>query len=347
MMPQTIAVDAAIAPYHNNLSRKLNSTVSGCQIKTNNERNPSTGPVLDRTRLSRKMATMILNKSTQEQSLASWKVTEPAPEPQLFQAPDGLQIFHHALSETKYVYHEIFEDRIYFRHGINLSAGESVFDIGANIGLFTMFVEENFADIKVYAFEPSSQIFRVLKANVERYRDRVTTYNCGVAARCGEARFTFYPRYSIMSGFHGGTEEDKTALRAGIRSHLREQGIENPQERFVEMMLKQALQDQQEQVCRLESVSGVMDKERIGTLGLLKIDAEGSELDILMGIREEHWPGIRQIVMEVHDASGTKYKEIEEILTNKGYLLKFEQEQRLSGAGIVNCYASRARFSLG
>jgi hypothetical protein len=60
---------------------------------------------------------------------------------ELFRAPNGLEIFHHAAAETKYVYQEIFEDRVYFRHGISLASGESIFDIGANIGLFTMFVK--------------------------------------------------------------------------------------------------------------------------------------------------------------------------------------------------------------
>lgn len=285
---------------------------------------------------------MTPDKTSQEQPIVSSEEDRKGePTPKIFRAPNGLQIFHHAAAETKYVYREIFEERVYFRHGINLFPGETVFDVGANIGLFTMFVEENFENISVHAFEPSAAIFHLLQANVAKYGDRVSAHACGMADRCGKAKLTFYPGYSIMSGFHSESEGDQTALRAGIKSHLREQGIENPQERFVGMMLKQALHEKQEQECRLETVSGMMGKAEIGALGLLKIDAEGSEWEILKGIREEHWPVIRQIVMEVHDATDAKCSEIRKLLTNKGYQLNFEQEQRLFGAGIVNCYALR------
>src|SRR4051812_8164513 len=112
--------------------------------------------------------------------------TGPADSMQVFHAPDGLQIFHCSKAETQYVYQEIFQERVYFKHGIDLQDGETVFDIGANIGLFTMFVKENFPAAKVYAFEPGPEIARVLQANVAKYGDSVRVYECGVAGKPGE-----------------------------------------------------------------------------------------------------------------------------------------------------------------
>jgi hypothetical protein len=37
---------------------------------------------------------------------------------------------------------------------------------------------------------------------------------------------------------------------------------------------------------------------------LLKVDVERAELDVLRGVREEHWPLVRQVAMEVHDGGG-------------------------------------------
>lgn len=265
------------------------------------------------------------------------------PDPAIFRAPNGLEIAHHSLSETKYVYREVFEDRVYFRHGINLAPGEAVFDIGANIGLFTMFVKENFPDTTVHAFEPSPVIFAVLEKNVRRYGKSVTLHRCGVAQRAGEATFTFYPNYSIMSGFHAQEGQDWKNLRAGIKSYLLEKGTDPAEitEPLLDRMVKVALKQTREYVCPLRSVSEIMDEAAVPAIGLLKIDAEGSELDILAGIRDEHWGRIRQIVTEIHDPTGSARAEAEKTLVGRGYSCVFEEEKQLSESGIVNCYARR------
>jgi FkbM family methyltransferase len=268
---------------------------------------------------------------------------QPPSAPEVFRAPNGLEIFHHALAETKYVYQEIFEDRVYFRHGINLAPGETVFDIGANIGLFTLFIKENIPDAKVFAFEPGPAIFRILRANAARYGDSISLYSCGIADRPGEAKFIFYPNYSIMSGIHAGAVQDAETLRAGIKSRLKEQNVDPSEltDRGLDRMVRVALAGRQEYLCRLRTISEIMDEAAVPAIGLLKIDAEGSELDILAGIRAEHWPRIRQVVMEIHDPKGTARLAAKSILEQHGFTSCFEEEQRLSGSGIVNCYARR------
>ena len=284
-----------------------------------------------------------MNNASQDKLIAGGQLNNSEPPLAIFRAPNGLEIFHHAAAETKYVYHEIFEDCVYFRHGIDLLPGESLFDIGANIGLFTIYVKQRFAGVRVFAFEPSPEIFRVLKANVAKYSDSVSIYDCGMADRPGEAKFTFYPSYSIMSGFHAGSD-DKETLRSGISSHLREQGMDAAQihDRLLDKMVRSALGAKREHLCQLRTVSDIIDEAGVQAVGLLKIDAEGSELDILAGIRDEHWGRVRQIVMEIHDPRGTVAPQARSLLEHRGYQCTFEQEKRLSGSGIVNCYARRA-----
>jgi FkbM family methyltransferase len=262
---------------------------------------------------------------------------------QVFRAPNGLEVFHYGAAETKYVYQEIFEEKVYFRNGITLQTGETVFDIGANIGLFTVFVKEHYPGTKVFAFEPSPVIARVLNANVAKYGESVSVYECGVAGKKGQATFTFYPNYSIMSGFCAQNDQDRATLRAGIRSHLLEQKMleEAIQDRFLNRMVESALGQKQEYVCPLQTVSETIEQGQVDGISLLKIDAEGSELDILAGIWPEDWKKIRQIVMEIHDPEGTISARIQGLLESHGYKCVLEQEDRLSGSGIVNCYAKR------
>ncbi|HEU5130884.1 MAG TPA: amino acid adenylation domain-containing protein, partial [Pyrinomonadaceae bacterium] len=71
-----------------------------------------------------------------------------------YQLPNGLAVVHQNKNETDYLFQEIFENRTYIRHGIELPEGACVVDVGANIGLFTLFVLEHSRNARVYAFEP-------------------------------------------------------------------------------------------------------------------------------------------------------------------------------------------------
>ena len=125
-----------------------------------------------------------------------------------FRTADGLELAHLNKAETEFVYKEIFVDRVYLRHGITIRDGDCVFDIGANIGMFSVFLQEKFKGVKVFAFEPSPEIFAVLKQNVARYGGNVTAFPCGISGETKQATFTFYPSYSILSGFHGNDTAD-------------------------------------------------------------------------------------------------------------------------------------------
>ena len=81
--------------------------------------------------------------------------------------PNGAEIAHLNRRETDYVYREIFEDQCYLRHGITLGEAATVIDIGANIGLFSLFVRSRCPSASVFAFEPSPAAFRALRANCE------------------------------------------------------------------------------------------------------------------------------------------------------------------------------------
>ena len=66
--------------------------------------------------------------------------------------PNHLEIVHLNKYETEYVYKEIFVDKCYLKHGITINDGDTVIDIGANIGLFTLFVNQHCKDPIVYSF---------------------------------------------------------------------------------------------------------------------------------------------------------------------------------------------------
>ena len=267
----------------------------------------------------------------------------PSSKPSMFRTPGGLDVLQQNPRETRFVYREIFEDRIYLKHGITLPAGSVVVDAGANIGLFAVFVQETCPGSRVIAIEPSPPTLALLEANTARYGAAVQTVGCGVSDTESTAIFTHYPDYSIMSGFHADAEMDVQTLKAGIRNQWRERfpKADRMDERVVDVMLQGILGKKQTYTCRLRPLSAILKDTGVDSVTLLKIDTEGSELQVLAGISEEHWPAVAQIVIEVHDAAGDRTSQVLDILTRRGFTCEVEEESALRGSGVVNCYARR------
>ena len=115
--------------------------------------------------------------------------------------PNGVAIAEQNRNETDYLYEEIYKKRSYFKHGIGLRDGGCVFDVGANIGLFSLFVSQNRKGVRVYAFEPLPPIYETLRINTELYGGRgIKLYRMGLGDAERREWYTYYRGYSMMSG---------------------------------------------------------------------------------------------------------------------------------------------------
>jgi hypothetical protein len=63
-------------------------------------------------------------------------------------------------------------------------------------------------------------------------------------------------------------------------------------------------------------------------------------MDVLRGISPEHWPLIRNILIEVHDL-GNRLRKVVDLLETHGYSVYVEQEALLTDTNIYNLFASR------
>jgi FkbH-like protein/FkbM family methyltransferase len=255
--------------------------------------------------------------------------------------PNGLEIVHLNQYETDYLYREIFEDQSYLKHGIRLRDGATVVDIGANIGMFSLFVMTRCKNPRIYAFEPAPTAYDILKANCDVYGSRARAFNLGVSDRPGTATFTFYENSSVFSGFHSDEAEDREAIQAVVRNMLNAEssGGESVQE-YVNELTRDRLRRSTHQ-CRLTTVSDIIRENQIDRIDLLKIDAEKSELDIIKSIAEYDWPKIDQIVIEIHDPTREAVRRINDLLIQKGYRCTIEQEKLLERSGLFNLFATR------
>ena len=235
--------------------------------------------------------------------------------------------------ETDFVRKEIFESHCYFKNGIRLESHATVFDIGANIGLFSMYVKKNHPDAQIYAVEPAPKAFECLSLNLSPYSETVTALHCGVSSQDGFAPFFFYPGYSVISGYHADPKLDEQVIRNGFEGMgviINESVDQTIRERFSKMETIHS---------KTRSLSSLIREFQIQKIDLLKIDAEKSEISILKGIETQDWKKIQQLVLEVHHAH--ELAEVLGLLHHHGFQTVVEAEALLESSEIKNIYATR------
>jgi FkbH-like protein/FkbM family methyltransferase len=256
--------------------------------------------------------------------------------------PNGLEIAHLNRYETEYLYQEIFVNQVYLKYGIVLHEDACVVDVGANIGLFTLFAQTKCPNATIYSFEPAPHAFSSLESNTALYCKNIKIFNCGLGAENKEENFTFYPNSSVFSSFSADTEQDEKAIRAVIINMLK--GNNSLSEEELELLAEEFLKGRLEQetyTAQLRTLSSVIEEHNIKQIDLLKIDAEKSELAVLKGIEDNDWSIIKQIVLEVHDQEGSVLEEVKCLLKEKGFELAVEEEILLQDSGLYNIYATR------
>ena len=247
----------------------------------------------------------------------------------LYRLPNGLEIAHLNKNETDILYQEIFEDEEYLRHGITLADGDTVFDVGANIGLFTLFVHTK-CRARVFSFEPSPPTFDALRTNVELHGIDARPYQCAVSDRAGSAQFTFYPKVSASSGLYADAAQDAGVTRAFI-------GNQGELGRYADELLEGRFESVT-YTCQLRTLSDVIREQGVERIDLLKVDVEKSEQDVLRGISEEDWQKIAQVVLEVHDTGG-RLEAVTSLLEAHGFRLHVDQYLAFENTGLYEVYA--------
>ncbi|HJS23707.1 MAG TPA: amino acid adenylation domain-containing protein [Pyrinomonadaceae bacterium] len=253
--------------------------------------------------------------------------------------PGGLTVFHQNRGETEFLFQEIYVEQSYLKHGITLDAGACVFDVGANIGMFSLFVREHCPTAKVYAFEPLPPLFEVLKSNMTLYAGDVHVFECGLSNRAGSETFTFYPGLTIISGQHANLAEEKEVVKTFLSG---DNGHATTSDEMIEELLSERL-GRQSYACELRTLSEVIAEQRVEQIDLLKIDVEKSEFEVLQGLKPEDWRKIRQLVVEVHDVEG-RLDQVKSLLEEHGYKLVVEQDRTLKQTRLYNIYAVHQEY---
>ncbi|MBD2104543.1 FkbM family methyltransferase [Leptolyngbya sp. FACHB-261] len=252
--------------------------------------------------------------------------------------PNGLKVAYLNQLELNFLYREIFEQQVYLRHGITVKPGDCVFDVGANIGLFSLLLSQASPELNLYCFEPIPAVFKALQRNSFLHFSNATLLNLGLSQSSGAASLTYYQKCSGWSTLYPDPEE----VTESLRTYAGNSGSLLPWLRrlIATRLAKRLLSEQQTITCQLKTLSEVIQDQNISQINLLKIDAERSELDILLGIQPRDWPKIQQLVLEVQDLEN-RVVSIETMLKQQGFTVTAEQQPELKDTVYYNVYATR------
>ncbi|GAB3947994.1 FkbM family methyltransferase [Spirosoma harenae] len=246
--------------------------------------------------------------------------------------PNGLVIQALNGTEADMLYHEIFTMQSYQKHGIQITNESCVFDVGANIGLYSIFLTQKYPTIRLFSFEPIPALFDVLHANATSLFSgaNVQLQNVGLAAKTGTAQFTFKPSMSMTASMYPDVLAESSQKQASSYTWLQAfigdmakvsrfspglarwgiRGLSHPYLRPLTLgilglpiLAVSAIQNLSTQriTCSLKTISDVIREQCLSRIDVIKIDVEGSELDVIQGIEAADWPKIRQFIIEVHD----------------------------------------------
>lgn len=261
------------------------------------------------------------------------------PQERLVELPNGTLCHCFNARELQFLYDEIFREQVYLRNGLELHEGDVVVDVGAHVGLFTLFLFQRFQDLDLYAIEPVPALFSALLSNAERHFQLARCIPAALAERDRRLLLTWFPQLGGFSTRHPDIKD----LRNNLRTHcaLADYPILGPLARQTPKVFDFCTGSLLDHVCidvEATTLSGLIESERIAHIDLLKLDVEGSEVHVLRGISARDWRRIRQMVVKTSraDLDAVAYA-----LREHGFRVSTDVSVGLRGTGYIYVYGVR------
>jgi len=188
--------------------------------------------------------------------------------------------------------------RQYDRKGFEIKETDTIVDIGAHIGIFSVWAAKFAKKGKVYSFEPFQENFQLLKHNIELNNIKnIETFNLAIAKKEGKMNLFI----STNTGGHS---------IYNLPGHTKEIGIQTI------------------------TLDKIIDQKNIKNIDFLKMDCEGAEYDILFNCKDKTLSTIKKISMEYHNIDEKfNIKALKNFLESKNFIVEFKPG--FSGVGML------------
>lgn len=259
--------------------------------------------------------------------------------------PNGMTVQDASRHGALAVYNEVFVQECYRKHGIECNDDDVILDAGANVGLFCLWLGK-LKDVKVYAFEPIKDTFDALTANLSSNVPglKVIPVNAGLGGRSGTALFRRCSRLTQVSAARPLSEDQVETNRRFVLDcmhrwpwHAVAWALPSRFKAWLAGCIFDWYSRFELESCAMATVSDFVRQKGLVRIDLLKVDVEGGELAVLRGVEDEHWPLIRQAVVEVHQRSDLE--EVETVFEHRGFEVVSES---FPPPGMTLVYARRS-----
>lgn len=179
---------------------------------------------------------------------------------------------------------EIFKFREYRAAEPAIKSAKVIFDVGAHVGLFSLYCLAINPSVKIIALEPEPKNFARLTGTLA-LNSAVRSVHAtplALAAKNGHATLL------LASDSHNHHLSPKDAPGEGI-------GV------------------------KTTSLSGLRRQEKIAQIDLIKMDIEGGEYEVVESWSPADFASVRHIILEYHDTRKNGRKILENILRENGF----------------------------
>jgi amino acid adenylation domain-containing protein/FkbM family methyltransferase len=301
------------------------------------------GAALRRHPAVRDAAVVVASDSGAERWLVGYVVVDPRESPVVsgfarVPLPNGMAVASPSPDEALFLYRQIFDHAEYSRFGVRPGDGAVVVDIGANIGLFSLWASRQARDVRLVAVEPNPDTIPYLRANLGLYAPDADLVEAAVTDRAGTAELTSFPELTYLSGLG---QRQEAASELVLSHHDRAGAAATEAERAALLADVRRRLDAVTHVVPTITLPDLFRRLGLDRVDLLKINAEGAELSILRGLGPEHWPRVAQVCLEVERAS-VAGPEIRAMLAAAGFEVNEAGDWNLgAGADVSYVYATR------
>ena len=170
-----------------------------------------------------------------------------------------------------------------------------IVDLGANIGVFSVYAATTAHNVTVYAYEPSQEFCDLLVDNVRlNHQDKaVQCFNLAVAGKA-EIRTLYVEGTDFYFPTLLGNDNQKTQETIAVKC---------------------------------TTLADIIESNKLGKVDMLKMDCEGAEYEILYLTPPAYFTRIQEIRMEYHhiDTEVRNVEHLKKFLTENGYNITHTQ----------------------
>ena len=178
-------------------------------------------------------------------------------------------------------------------------------DIGAHEGKYTDLIIKNYKIKKIYMFEPQPKFFKIIQ-NKYKKQNKINILNYAISNK-NEKKILYINKHNLTSSIRKLNSQNKYL---NIKSKLFGTNLKGMIEKKI--------------LIKTVTLKNFFLKEKISNIDLIKIDTEGHEYEVLIGLGDKI-KLIKSILIEFHDNKtylGYNSKKIEQLLKKNKFILK-------------------------